>query len=414
MLLRFRAGNHLSLREPQELSLVASSLKENDTGLIDCPAAGGKLVPAAIIYGANASGKSNVVAALDFMQRQVLYSQNRADPQAPIARRTFALDTRCALRPSKFEIDFLLDGGRFHYGFEATDAAFVSEWLLSYPSGKRTSLFSRKGQTFKFGRSLKGQNAVIAELTRPNSLFLSAAVQNNHEELSKVAGFFRRLHTDKVISVGARAASNKLKDTNLDDRVIAFLRRIGTGVVSYQKKVTDVPESAIKMQSALFESMRKSFELPMSDDLIDRKKTEIELAHESVDGTLVYFELDRESSGTRRLLMLLRQIYLTLDTGSVMVIDEFDASLHTQACEALLALFCSPKTNPKGAQLIATTHDTNLLRSPLIRRDQIWFTEKDEVGATHLYPLTDIATRQGDNIEKGYLQGRFGAVPFSG
>jgi hypothetical protein len=97
-----------------------------------------------------------------------------------------------------------------------------------------------------------------------------------------------------------------------------------------------------------------------------------------------------------------------------MVVDELDASLHTQACEALLALFASPKTNPKGAQLIATTHDTNLLRSPLLRRDQVWFTEKDGEGATHLYPLTDFRTRKGDNLERGYLQGRYGAIPFAG
>ena len=107
-------------------------------------------------------------------------------------------------------------------------------------------------------------------------------------------------------------------------------------------------------------------------------------------------------------------MFRALDEGTLLVIDESDASLHTQACEAVLALFSSATTNPKGAQLIATTHDTNLLRSPLLRRDQIWFTEKDAEGATHLYPLTDIRTRKGDNLEKGYLQGRYGAIPFAG
>jgi AAA15 family ATPase/GTPase len=112
--------------------------------------------------------------------------------------------------------------------------------------------------------------------------------------------------------------------------------------------------------------------------------------------------------------MLLGLVFQALDEGAPFVIDELDASLHTQACEAVLALFSSPETNPRGAQLIATTHDTNLLRSRMLRRDQIWFTEKDGHGATHLYPLTDIRTRKEDNIEKGYLQGRFGAIPFSG
>jgi AAA15 family ATPase/GTPase len=414
MLLRFRAGNFLSLREPQELSLVASSLKDNDKGLIDCPAAGEKLVPAAIIYGANASGKSNVVAALAFMRSQILYSQNRGEPNTPIARKPFALDPVCAASTTTFDIDFVLDGVRFHYGFEASDSAFVSEWLHSYPSGKQTSLFSRTGQSVKPGRSLKGQIKVIEELTRPNSLFLSAATQNNHEELSKVSQFFRRLHADSTISVGPATISRSLKDPEIDERIINFLRQIGTGVINYQVKVSDLSEFNVAVQSAFFESVKKlSPSIPL-EDVVEKKVTEIELAHEGADGKLVYFDLRRESAGTRRLLMLMRQIYRTLDEGSVLVIDELDASLHTQACEAIVGLFCSPKTNPKGAQLIATTHDTNLLHSSLVRRDQIWFTEKDRTGATHLYPLTDIRTRETDNIEKGYLQGRFGAVPYAG
>ena len=111
-------------------------------------------------------------------------------------------------------------------------------------------------------------------------------------------------------------------------------------------------------------------------------------------------------------MVVLGLAFRALDEGVPLYIDELDASLHTQACEAVLRLFCSPETNPKGAQLIATTHDTNLLNSPVLRRDQLWFTDKDDTGATQLYPLTDIRTRKGDNFEKGYLQGRYGAVPF--
>ena len=133
-----------------------------------------------------------------------------------------------------------------------------------------------------------------------------------------------------------------------------------------------------------------------------------------MNGEPVYLDMADESEGTRRLLRLLIPMFRALDTGAVMVVDELDASLHTHACEMLIELFSSPKTNPKGAQLIATTHDTNLLRSRHLRRDQIWLTEKDTEGATHLYPLTDFRTREGDNLERGYLQGRFGAIPFSG
>jgi len=114
------------------------------------------------------------------------------------------------------------------------------------------------------------------------------------------------------------------------------------------------------------------------------------------------------------LLVLLHAVYRALDRGTAVLIDEINASLHPQACEALMSLFLTRATNPRGAQLIATTHDTNLMRSKLLRRDQIVFTEKDENGATHLFPLSDIRARQGDNIEKAYLEGRYGAIPFAG
>ncbi len=124
-------------------------------------------------------------------------------------------------------------------------------------------------------------------------------------------------------------------------------------------------------------------------------------------------ELDRESAGTRRLLILLDFAFRELDEGVPLLVDELDASLHTHACEAVLRLFCSPRSNPKGAQLLATTHNTNLMSLSALRRDQLWFTQKDAYGATKLYPLTDIRTRKSDNLEKGYLQGRYGAVPFN-
>ena len=145
--------------------------------------------------------------------------------------------------------------------------------------------------------------------------------------------------------------------------------------------------------------------------LLGAKVTEVEL---SKKGNTIFFELEQESSGTRRLIILLGEIYLALDSGTPIVIDELDASLHTRAADAILALFASPETNPKGAQLIATTHNTNLLTSKFLRRDQVWFTEKSHLGATSLYSLSDTKWRKGDDIEKGYLQGRFGALPFAG
>jgi len=188
---------------------------------------------------------------------------------------------------------------------------------------------------------------------------------------------------------------------------------MGTGVVDFRWNETEISDRSAQLQTELSQMLSRIMGQEV-EFAPERVNFEMELAHEGVDGTQTFIDLDRESAGTRRLLVLLNHVYHALDEGSLVILDEMDASLHTQVCEAILSLFLSPETNRKGAQLIATTHDTNLLRSPKLRRDQIWFTEKDREGATNLYPLSDISTKRSDNLEKGYLQGRFGAVPFAG
>lgn len=415
MLLRFSVTNFLSMRDRQELSLAVSSLKDTDEGLIDAPMVpSGKVLPVAMIYGANASGKSNLLEAIHYMRSAVLNSHREGKPGGGISRVPFALDPEYANTPSVFEIDFIVYGIRYHYGFEATDEEYVAEWLFSFPKGRRQTLFERTDKTFKFGRELKGRNRVIEDLTRPNSLFVSAAAQNHHKQLSKVAEFFRSMFGVTAVAISGEIASLKLADNELDNRVIDFLKSIGSGVVDYQRQESELTEEMKALNRDVFSVLQKYMHESIDFDLENQLNVEIKLGHTGKDGKSVFFDLDRESAGTRRLLVILGHVFHALDQGNLLVIDELDSSLHTQACDAILALFASRKTNPKGAQLITTTHDTNLLCSPLLRRDEIWFTEKDDEGATSLYPLSDIRTRKGDNIEKGYLQGRYGAVPFSG
>ncbi len=418
MLLRFSAGNHLSIREPVELSLVASALDDVETGLIDCPhAPHGKVLPSAVIYGANASGKSNLISALHMMCKIVLNSHSRGNPSGGVPHIPFALNPAFAKAPSSFEADFIIEGVRYHYGFTASDEVFLSEWLYAFPSGRMQKLFEREEQKFTFGRGLKGRNKVIEALTRKNSLFVSAAAQNNHEELSAISNFFASIQFDRNISVHGHVAARQLANGEIDDRVIQFLDKIGTGIVDYKPMERERSEKAKKIERALRTALKEimSVEGKEEFELADGKDrfNYIQLAHRSVDGDDVLFDLEQESEGTKRLLMFLGPVFSALDQGALIVIDELNASLHTQICEMVLALFSSPEINQMGAQLIATTHDTNLLESKHLRRDQVWFTEKNADGATQLYPLTDIRTRKGDNIEKGYLQGRYGAVPSS-
>ena len=415
MLLRFGASNHLSIRDPQELSFIASSLKDRRDGLINCEASpNGSIVPVAVIYGANASGKSNFLDALATMRNMVLGSHSQGEPDGGVPCRAFTLDADNSKIPSQFDIDFVIDGTRHHYGFEATGRAFESEWLYAYPRSHRRTLFARDGDRFQFGRGLGGANKTIAGLTRPNSLFVSAAAQNGHEQLSKVFAYFRSIRGARDIDVSGAAASAQLDDEGPDRRVIEFLEKIGTGVIGQRQKTTTVTEEVLQLRRGLHAAVRRFANLPsdVAPEWLQEREVTLQLAHRARDGGAIYFDLDQESAGTRRLLVVLELAFRALDQGVPLYIDELDASLHTQACEAVLKLFCSSETNPKGAQLIATTHNTSLLNSPSLRRDQLWFTEKDDAGATELYPLTDIRTRRGDNFERGYLQGRYGAVPF--
>ena len=413
MLLRFGVSNHLSIRDPQELSFVATSLRDRDEGLIDCAAVHGTLVPAIVIYGANASGKSNVVAAMQAMLTMILHSHTKGKPDGGVPRHAFRLDPDISQKPSHFDIDFVIDGVRYHYGFEASDTAFVSEWLYEFPKSHRRTLFERDGNEFSFGRSLRGVNNLIAKLTRPNSLFLSAAAQYGHEQLSKVYKYFGSIESFREVAVPGAMASAQLAGQEVDERVIKFLEKVGTGIIDYRRRETELTEQEQEIGREIIAFIRKLADTSLGPEAeMQSKRVSIEFAHRGRGGKQVYFELDRESAGTLRLLIVLALAFRALDQGVPLFIDELDASLHTHACEAVLSLFCSRENNPKGAQLVATTHDTNLMVPTVLRRDQLWFIRKDAEGATHLYPLTDIRTRKGDNVEKGYLQGRYGAVPY--
>ncbi|MCA1471932.1 ATP-binding protein [Bradyrhizobium sp. IC3195] len=413
MLLFIAVENYRSLHERQELSLVPSSFyKELRETLITCEGLPDRqLLPSAVIYGPNASGKSNLIAAMRWFQTVVMQSHSKGKPDGGVPRHPFALSPSAKEEPTRIEIEFVLDGSRLRYGFEASDTEFTSEWLVAFPNGRSQVLFERtSAKKIKFGRTLKGQNKVISELMRPNSLFLSAAVQNGHEQLLPVHSYIAALAFDSSVSnVGPIA----VRGEQLDARIIEFLESIGTGVVGFRRRqVTRSPETDkfLKELTALISNHTKA----PPEDIATPGDFVLELEHSSDGAEPVYFGLEDESEGTKRLLLILSSVFDALDKGYPLFIDELDASLHTQVGDAILSLFASRSSNPRGAQLIATTHDTNLMGSPCLRRDQIWFTEKDGRGATHLFPLSDIRTRNTDNIEKGYLQGRYGAIPFSG
>jgi AAA15 family ATPase/GTPase len=424
MLLRFSVSNHLSIKETQELSFVKSALKGPEEGLLSTPSLPkDQVLPAAIIYGPNASGKSNLLDALMFMRRAVLTSHRQWAPDAGISRQPFLLNKACLSKPSRFEMDFDIDGVRYNYGFACTSLEFVEEWLYSAPAGHQRMIFERSGPSpdqVKFGTSFTGQKQAIAELMRPNSLFLSAAFQNNHQMAKSVVSAFQKVRGRNSLSTAPAALGRLLKDSELDVRIMPFLTEIGTGITDHQQVANARSDEQIRTMRAMMEAIWSESDVKPTDD--ERKSffedfgkdVKIEFAHKSEDGDDVFFEASRESAGTRRLIPLLQDVMIALDQGNICVIDEIDASLHTQVCDAIIALFTNPATNANGAQIIATTHDTNLLNATNLRRDELWLVEKSPGGASEIYSLADVKIRDTENFERGYLHGRYGAVPFVG
>lgn len=417
MLIRFSLRNCLSFKEEQEISLLLENVAGPEVHVSSIPQhTDAETLPVALIYGANASGKSNLLKAFRFFRSAALRSHTRADPEGGVPRVGFKLTESPEKLPTELEADFVAAGVRYTYGFKCDDNEFLEEWLYSFPQGKRRKLFERTGEHVEFGQSMTGQKKQLVSFMRSNSLFLSTATQNDHPELTNVVKWMRSCLYSDHFQVSEQTIQNAFKRGSLDQRVIRFMAIIGAGVTGYRETSVETPQEIRDLAQEFVDLARKRLGIENVQDAsgIGPENVSFELSHTGDDGKEYFLDLARESSGTRRLLMMMREVFSALDSGSLLMIDELDASLHTKACEEVVKLFQNKETNPKGAQLIATIHDTNLLSSRSLRRDQIWFCEKARNGASCLYSLVEMKSRSNDNFEKGYLQGRYGAVPFAG
>lgn len=416
MILSISLSNHLSIEDRQTFSMMATSLSGETASLIRTSALDEEVLPSAVIYGANASGKTNLLKAVGFLRGAVLHSHVQSQRDSKIPRRPFLLGGANEKKPTTIEIDFVYDGTRYNFGFGCTEDAFVNEWLYSFPEGKPRRLYEREGQEVEFGSTFRGPKKVLVDFMRPNSLFISTATQNNHEVLSQIVDFFRNLKFSMNVSVSMNLLNNTFKRNQIDERAIEFISEMGTGVTKHRQKEIEIPDNLRELSAEIFALAKKHAGeglVEVESPTIEDHDVQIELAHRNSQGEDVFFELDSESSGTRRLLLVMDKVFAALDDGSTVFVDEIDASLHTLAVEQIFRLFHDKRTNPKGAQLIATTHDTNVLCCDLLRRDQIWFCEKDYSGASTFYSLAEMKVRPEANFQKGYLQGRFGAIPFA-
>jgi uncharacterized protein len=413
MLIRFKVENFRSIDASQELTLVASPLKELPGASIQIQGFSEKLLRVAALYGANASGKTNVLKAFNFVQTAVSDSHRKWSPDQKIERSPFRM-SNADERPSTFEIEFFLDKVRYRYGFSLDSEQILEEWLYAYPEGKQQTWFTRDvrkpEKIFNFSRNLPGENKAVETLTRKNSLFLSAAAQNNHPLLLPIYNWFTN-NMDYVrgprmpFSVDESTAAFCKEHREILTRLLATA---DLGITSFRIDEEE-PGEGFKKFAVFF---KETF--PSSEAIVPEKIAKLVLLHRGKNRDSVEFPLYDESTGTLAYFALLAPTVKALENGSLLFIDELDSSLHPLLAKEIVKLFNDPKLNPRGAQLIFNTHDTNLLDNSLLRRDQIWFTEKDQQGATHLYALSDFMPRKDENLKRGYLQGRYGAIPFIG
>lgn len=413
MLLEASIANSYSYAQRQTFSLVAAKGKELPQNIIDVNIANKhQLLRSALVYGANGSGKSNLLLSLSLMRRIVLSSASDQRGNL-LGVKPFRLVPSYRDLPSEFEVIFIAEGVRYQYGFTATSTQIHEEWLYAYPKGQAQRWFVRewdeneKTYQWSSGDYLQGDKSVWQRNTRENALFLSTAVQLNSKQLQPVFDWF--LNTLKFIGVhgAGQGTTAELIDTGKKSDVLKYLQAVG------------IEMADILVEPRAFEGERLQ-ELPeeIKDKLIKKfsyVSAKVKTIYSDSTGELVEFSLDDESDGTQKFFKLVGPWIDVLNNGSVLFVDELSNSLHTHLIRFLIGLFNNPQTNPKNAQLIFTTHDTNQLNQELFRRDQIWFCEKNVQKATSLYPLTDFSPRKGrENIEAAYLGGRYGAIPFVG
>jgi len=422
MIIKFSVGNYLSFNDIVTLCLVAAKIKSRNKKLNEenlFSISGLNLLKSAAIYGANASGKSNLLKAIGFMKDFIITSSKETQAEEPIEVENFKLSTETEKKPSFFEIIFLIDGQRYRYGFTVDSKKVHSEWLYHVPKSREARLFLREeskiiiSNVFKEGRGLTSK-------TRENALFLSVVAQFNGPISINIFKWFRGLGFISGLSdAGYRQYTIERIETDKEyrDNIVSFVRRMDVGISNIVIREIELTDEEIKAFRYILKYIKEVSDEEVS---IPESKYDVFSIHKKFDKnnfpiSEVEFDIDvQESEGTQKLLYLLGPIVTTLLNGRTIVIDEMDARLHPLITCSLIQLFCSNKTNPKNAQLVFATHDTNLLSNKLFRRDQIWFTEKNRYGATDLYSLAEIKVRNDASFERDYISGKYGAIPFLG
>lgn len=404
MLLEFSITNFLSFKEKNTFSMIASKDKEHDDNYVSV--GNDNILKSTAIYGANASGKSNlfkIIALISSMiMRSNIYSPNVKLPIIP-----FKLDKETVNSPSEFEIKFLVDSIRYIYGFKADSDNIYEESLFYYPNGRPVKIFERKNiDEYSFNASDEKKLNDIKEKNTHNKFFLSTATNWNYEKTIPAFNFLTEtlgvvLSYDQLNNYSYNRYCHD-ENTELESFALNFLEKADFNISGYnvvEEKITedkligmpDIVRTFVKVDSSIYKINTKHI----------------------INGNEFILDITEESMGTQVVFSFIPVLKDVLDNGKVLIIDEFDKSLHPFIVKYFVEIFNDVDLNKNNAQLIFNTHDTNLLDLEILRRDQIWFIEKSNIdAASTAYPLDDFSVRKTENVEKGYLLGRYGAIPF--
>jgi uncharacterized protein len=416
MLVEFSVENYLSFKDKVTLSMVASSIKELDNNFVTKDKL--KILKMTSIYGPNASGKSNLIKALKFVRKFVLESHSQKTNLDKIDIDIFRLSTDTENKPSKFEVIFYIDLIRYRYGFSVTNEEVIEEYLYFVPKKMEALLFSRNKTEIHIGKHFKSKArlSLLKQLIRANGLFLSLDAQNNGEESNKVFEWFNNC----IIISG-------LNDSEFVNFTLAQIdngegKKITDFINKFDINVQDIRQEKIQISR---DNLPENFPSILKEMLFNNEQTKqieaisILFRHNKYDSeNKIINKVDlsfqqSESDGTQKLFALAGLFNNLRKKNSILIIDEFDARLHPTLTRSLIKFFNSDIAY-NNAQLIFTTHDVKLMDKELFRRDQIWFTTKDDTEATQLYSLLEYkkGIRNDEKYEKNYLLGRYGAIPY--
>ena len=420
MLINFTVGNYRSFKNEKTLSMEAASIKEHKDAVISVDKY--KLLPLAVLYGANSSGKSNVLSAFSVMKYVVVNSVKLNPDEEIVPFFPFMLDTKSFELPTSFEVEFLIGTTYYRYGFEYNEKIIVTEWLYErMPGEKEYNLFLRSGSAYKVSSTRFAEGKGKETNTSDNRLFLSLVAQLRGQKSVKIIEWFSNINfISGLDNRGYESFTKQMIQYRLEGFLPAFnfFQKLQLGFKDIKVKETEISNE--------FKKALAGVPLDFQKKMLQERNTELRTIHEVFDENGNVARLDEfseemmESEGTKKVIELSGPLFDTLLNGKILLVDELDAKLHPILTRNIIMLFNDPQQNKKGAQLIFATHDTNLLNINFVRRDQVWFTEKDPQESTDLYSLVEfkdeegIKVRKDRSLAKDYINGRFGAIPFIG